>query len=127
MPRHWRPTLFSHVPSRKRGIALLDFANGSLDPAPEHDGQFDAALAKLRAHLTPGPRLPGQCDLCAAPYSLRTCPDCEIMLRKEVGLLHRKHGPPPEDRVCGVCRHMSSKTLSKLTKFNFCCASQATA
>ena len=105
MPRHWRPTLFSHVQSRKRGIALLDFANGSLDPAPEHDGQFDAALAKLRAHLTPGPRLPGQCDLCAAPYSLRPLWPAR---RRESG---RRRGP---HRIGDVVWRPQRRTCSQL-------------
>ena len=110
MPYRFRPTLSSHVPSRKRGLALIAFANQRLAPREDYSGEVDAELAALRMHISPGPRLPSQCEMCGDTCFSRTCDSCLRLLRREVALLHRKHSPP-SDPIWAVCRHPSSRTL----------------
>ena len=108
--KNFRPTLDTHVPSLTRGLAIKAHATTATLPSLTDD--YDGQLAALRAHLQPGPQQRGHCALCGeqSPTS-GTCGDCKKLLARELVLLKRRHGPPPEDRRCPVCRHTSSKTL----------------
>ena len=108
----WKPpTLESHVPSFKRGMAL---AAAALSTMQSNNTEYDRALAELRSHLPHGPALPGTCHMCHAAHAApsNTCHDCNKLLRKELYLLKKKHGTPPADNKCEVCKHVSPKTLS---------------
>ena len=104
-----RPTLHSHVRSVKHGMALVDAALTEMQGLT--DG-YDDALTELRRELTYGPTLPGCCRMCGAPsLKASTCQSCKDVLRRELVLLKRKHGPPPDSNRCDVCHRVSKRTL----------------
>ena len=108
--RPWvRPTLASHVPSLKRGLAIVEHAHKTMESETD---QYDERLSSIRANVAHGPRRPSDCVICGGgrDSANTTCHSCKLMLSKELRLLKLKHRQPV-GRVCGLCGHTSRKTL----------------